>query len=220
MIRDGGIYLPPKLEATQKYLRAIMSGKKNYLKWKNVIVIKIPQYKGLTVKDIIKFAETQVDVHSYLPDYEYDKVPNREWLCNIVNTLIPKDFKEYVDQKVLERKESIYKSQNLNTMIKPEFVEIFKNSQSISFVKGKSHFLTRVPKKTKYQSEAEYFKAKNEETKSQVKELEDKILELNDKIESMKQMQIEAEDNVDKLSQLYELGVIDEEGRFIQEDMK
>ena len=32
LIRDGGIYLLPKQEATQKYLRSIINGTKNYLK--------------------------------------------------------------------------------------------------------------------------------------------------------------------------------------------
>ena len=95
LIRDGGIYHPPTQETTQKYLRDMMNRIKNYLNWKNMIVIKFPHIKGLTVKDIIEFAETQVDDHSYLSDFEYDETPNREWLLNIVNTLIPSEFKYY-----------------------------------------------------------------------------------------------------------------------------
>ena len=91
-----------------------------------MIVIKISYYKGLTVKDIIELKETEINVHSYLSDLEYDKAPNREWLWNVVNTLILSEFKEYIDQHVFERKVSIYKSQNVSTIIKPEFVDIFK----------------------------------------------------------------------------------------------
>ena len=105
-------------------------------------------------------------------------------------------------------------------MIKPEFVEIFKNSLSISFLRGKSHFLTRIPKKTRYKEEAEHYKVKGEEAKSHIKQLEDKINELNDKIEELKQREKEADENAEKLSDLYQMGVIDEEGRFIQDGMK
>ena len=105
-------------------------------------------------------------------------------------------------------------------MIKPEFVEIFKNSQSISFLKGKRNFLTRIPKKTRYQEEAEHYKVKVEEAKSHIKQLEDKIKELNDKIEELKQREIETDENAEKLSDLYQMGVIDEDGRFIQDEMK
>ena len=51
-----------------------------------------------------------------------------------INTLIPSVFKDCIEQKVFERKVRIYKSQNLNTIIKSEYDEIFKNSQSVSFI--------------------------------------------------------------------------------------
>ena len=44
--REGKIYLPPNQDATQSYLRDIMLGNRYYLKWNQVVVIKVPQYKG------------------------------------------------------------------------------------------------------------------------------------------------------------------------------
>ena len=67
LTREGDIYLPPKQDATQKYLRDVLLGNKLYVKWSKVIVTKVPQYSGLRVKDIIKFAETEVDIHRFLP---------------------------------------------------------------------------------------------------------------------------------------------------------
>ena len=101
-----GIYLPLKQEATQKYLRSIMNGTKNYLKWINIMVIKVPHYKGLTVRDIIKFAETQAYIQTYLSDFEYDKALNRDSLCNIINTLIPKEFQRHIVKRELKGKKS------------------------------------------------------------------------------------------------------------------
>ena len=46
------------------------------------MVIKVPHYKGLTVKDIVEFAESQVDLNSYLPDFGYNKALYMDWLCN------------------------------------------------------------------------------------------------------------------------------------------
>ena len=63
---------------------------------RSIKVIKIPQYKGITVRDIIKFAKTKIDINSYLPDNEYLKEPNREWLWNVVNSLIPNEFQKYI----------------------------------------------------------------------------------------------------------------------------
>ena len=50
-----------------------MKGSKKYLACKDVTVIKVPHYKGLTVKDIIEFVDAHVDVHSYLPDFNMTK---------------------------------------------------------------------------------------------------------------------------------------------------
>ena len=84
------------------------------------------------MKDIIKNRETQLDVHFILPDYKYDIVSNREWCCSIVNTLIQRILKNIKTKKFF-KKDKICKSQILNAIIKPECVEMFKNSQSISY---------------------------------------------------------------------------------------
>ena len=169
-----------------------MNGDKKYLKCNRVSVIKVPHYTGLTVKDILSFAESKTNIHEFLPDFEYDKLPNREWFCNVVNTLIHDDFVEYISTKVNERKKAIYESQNISTQIRPEFIEIFKNSQSISFLKGKSHFLTRPPKKTKHQIEAEEHKGKKEKAEFKNIELKKNIRELVAKTESLEQKQLGA----------------------------
>ena len=73
-----------------------MHGKKLYLKCNKIKVIKEPMYEGLRVKDLLKFAKTKWSIDEYLPDYVYSKEPNKEWLCNIINTLIPEDFYQFV----------------------------------------------------------------------------------------------------------------------------
>ena len=46
----------------------------------NVKVCTIPHYNKLRIADLLKFARTQIDIDSYLPDYDYSKLPNRQWL--------------------------------------------------------------------------------------------------------------------------------------------
>ena len=101
------------------------------------------------MRDIIKFAKTKIDINSYLPDYEYLKESNREWLWNVVNSLIPNEFQKYIKIWEEKRREELLQSSNLAIRVKPEFLDIFKSSQSVSTIKGKSHFLTRNPKITK-----------------------------------------------------------------------
>ena len=66
---EGGVNLPPLQEATQKYLREILIGWKQYISYKKVNVIKVPHYKGLTVQDLLSFAELNVNIYDYLPEY-------------------------------------------------------------------------------------------------------------------------------------------------------
>ena len=80
--------------------------------------------------------------------YSYEKEPNREWLCNIVNSLLTEDFNAFIEDKINIRKQELIKSQNISVSVKPEFDKIFQNSQSISSSKGKSHFLARMPRPT------------------------------------------------------------------------
>ena len=54
--------MPPKQDSTQNYLREIMLGVKLYLKLNYVIVIRVPQYKGLQVKDLLRFAASKVAI--------------------------------------------------------------------------------------------------------------------------------------------------------------
>ena len=92
LIREGNVYLPPKQYSTQKFLREIMLGTKLYIKWNEVKVIKALHYKGLCVKDLLNFAATKVNIKKYLPYSEYFKVPNSEWLCKVINSLISKEL--------------------------------------------------------------------------------------------------------------------------------
>ena len=66
-----------------------MHGEKRYIKLNKVLVIQVPQYKGLYVKDIMKFARSKIKIDDNLPEFEYNKELNSQRLCNIMNSLIP-----------------------------------------------------------------------------------------------------------------------------------
>ena len=80
------------------------------------------------------FASSNFRESDYLPEYQYDKEPNREWLSNFVNFLIPEEFKVYIQVKV---------DQKVRFNRKSEFEDLFMKSKVVSTMKGKSHFLTR-----------------------------------------------------------------------------
>ena len=80
-------------------------GKKRYIKSEDIRLIKVPQYKGLTVKNILEFAKKNIHIDRFLPEYDYLKEHNREWHCNIVNTIIPEIFQNFIKLKIDERKQ-------------------------------------------------------------------------------------------------------------------
>ena len=142
--RDGNVYLLlPKIK-TKSIWGLSWQLEEKKLTWDKATVIKVPQYEGLTVKDILKFSQLHI-IYLITPSYNYDKELNREWICNIVNSLIPSEFREFIEKKVDDRKENIIKSQNLRVIILHQFVSIFKVSNSVSLNKGRSHFLIRTP---------------------------------------------------------------------------
>ena len=95
LTREGGLYLPPIKDSTQRFIWSLIRGEKEFVKCSSIKVIKLLQYKELTIRDIIKFAKN-FDINSYVPDYEYLKEPNYEWLWNGVNSLILNGFQKYI----------------------------------------------------------------------------------------------------------------------------
>ena len=217
--REGDIYLPPKRDVTQKYLRKLLHGEKWYVKWSEVKVINIPQYEGLTVNDLIKFAESEFDIDKFLPEYDYDKVPNRTWLCNLINTIIPEKLNMLVDKKIKERNQKLIASQNLMINAKEEFISIFKNSQSISSLKGKSQYLVRAPKKTKDQLVIQNLVEENKEVMSKVSKLKKELDILQNKMADYDELQKEADLNAGRLQKLLEIGIIDADANLISNEM-
>ena len=197
-----------------------MKGEKLYVSWKDVEVIKVPQYKGLTVSDILKFAATKTYINRYLPEYNYAKEPNREWVWNLVNSLIPDEFQRFIKKREEERRKEILVSNNLAIKVKPEFLDIFRSSQAISTICGKSHFLARDPKVDKAQRRINELKEEKKEIEDKNDDFRLKIINLQDKLAKLESIERENEDNIDKLSRLYEAGIINEDGEYINNRME
>ena len=117
-----------------------MLGEKKYLKWENTKVTKVPQYKGLRVKEILSFVQGISDIDEYLPEYDYSKEHNRDWLWNLINSLNQKEFQKFIDIKTEKKRKSIIHSQNMQITVKKEFIDIFKTSKAVSLHNGKVTF--------------------------------------------------------------------------------
>ena len=153
----------------------------------------------------MRFAASKVNIKSYLPDYDYCKEPNREWLCNVINTLAMDEFQSFINIKIENRRQEMVKNQNLGVKVRPEFIHIFQKSHAVFTMKGKSHFLVRVPKVRKDQQKIAELIEEKKESDSDVRTLSKEIDALNSKILLLEDDLINNDDNLEKLSNLFKL---------------
>ena len=131
----------------------------------NVKVTKVPQYKGITVRSILKFARDQINIDKYVPECDYPKEPNLEWLCKVANSLIQNEFQSFIQKNDWGQKKSInWISKSWHNCKTWVYVN-FQKSQTVSTFPGKSHFLTRFPKLTKDNIKIRKLEMENEEVK-------------------------------------------------------
>ena len=91
-----------------------------------------------------------------------------------INALIPTEFKSLIEKRVKERKQNLIKSQNLCLTVKPEFMTLFKNSQSVSLEVRKSHFLARLLKKTNEKKKIDEYEEDKKISDHKTRQLENK----------------------------------------------
>ena len=209
---EGGLYLPPLSDVNHKFLKSILLGDKKYLLCKNVLVVKVPYIDNLRVKNILLFAADKVDISSYLPEYEYNKDPQREWICNVVNTLLHDKFKEFIASSMRAREKKLVQNKRLNVVALPQFIKMFANSNNVSVSKGRTHFLLRSPFSKRKCYEMETDNQLLEEEKEKIEQLELKISQQQDKILKQKSLEDSLLKDKGKLVKLYQEGYIDSDG--------
>ena len=211
---EGGIYLPPIIDANSSYLKEIARGTKLFLYSKNVKVIKVPQIKKLFVNDILKWGKSKTNIDAYLPTYKYVKFPNREWICNALNTIAYEDFQKYVKEAFRNREKQLVMTKGLDLAAIPKIAKIFSESHNISYEKGRSHFIMRDFKRKWYEIEDD-MKVDLQGT-NKFDELNLKIKQLEDKVALHAEREEELLKDKEKLVILYENGIIDSDGEAIE----
>ena len=188
-----------------------MVGDKKWLKSNNVKVCSVPHLDGLKISQIIEFSRQHVNIEAYLPDYEYSKYPNRDWLWNVVNSLLDKKFQELIQNKIWERTKKMVMKKKLSIKALPEFVDIFKLSKNISVQKGRSHYLLKKFGKRKWDEIESDDKEKLKESYMQIENLNNKIERLEHKLDGYYQKEGEYYKSKEILAKLYDQNIDDSE---------
>ena len=211
---EGGYYLPPLVDTHYKYISQILVGDKKAMKWKDIKVYTVPQLKGLTIADLLQFARNHVQIEDYIPSYVYSKNPNRDWICNIINTACQAEFQKFIEQKISERSKHVITKKSMNFKV----LQYFWKAKNISTERGSSHFLIKTAGKRKWED------VKNEDaeqlrvTAKDNKLLHEKITIMQERIDAYEKTQDELLLDRGKLVKLYDQEVIDSDGEYKYED--
>ena len=215
---EGGLYLPPIMDSNKDYLKGIMTGKKKFLYSKDVKAIKLLQIKSLSIKEILTFSKKYTDIESYLPTYKYSKLPNREWLWNVINSIDGVQFKSYIQNALANREKEMIINKGLSVTAIPEIANIFAASKNVSYCNGRTHFLMRSKPSRNKRKLHEMEVDTIEETKEANTKLAKKISELEKAIDEHKRREDLFLQDKEKLVKLYQMGKIDSDGEYIDDD--
>ena len=192
-------------------------GKNKFLYSKDVKWVKVPHIKSLSIQDILNFAKEYTDIESYLPNYNYDKFPNRDWLCNVINTISNKEFSSFISGAMEKRDKLIIMNRGLKVEAIPEIVSVFSRSKNVSVMNGRTHFLMRKEKHRSKKSYQDRVMNDAEETKENISNLTDKIKNLEEKINAHQNSEDLLLQDKEKLCKLYKLRVIDSDEEYIED---
>jgi hypothetical protein len=91
-----------------------------------------PQYESLSIERILEKAGDWPDVWQYLPDErDMHRLP-RQWLINVIYTVVGKPFQDWVDERIEQRNSKVAEDDNKMIEVDPAIAAAFNASNYIS----------------------------------------------------------------------------------------
>jgi len=100
---------------------------------KNIKHISVPHYESLSIEKIKEFCRgLPHDIPNYMPDKgEIHKV-SREWICNVVATVLGTTFTNWVKERIEARNEEVREKKDMNIELDADIAAAFNASTSVS----------------------------------------------------------------------------------------
>lgn len=112
-------------------LRDLASGARRRIKSSDVKVISVPSFEGLTVDCMLAYASQFDDVMKALPIASEIRKLSRQYLENVIYTIIGDRFANWVDEVVEIRNKKVTSQKNMNIELDPEVAKIFEESTAV-----------------------------------------------------------------------------------------
>ena len=141
---DVKAYLPAQNTITAYFLRDLISGKKKckstnffdtpfvVIPMAQVIHVTVPYYLNLSLAEVFRFVDGHEEVMRHLPDdRELRKAP-RQWMLNVIATILQKPFLDWVKQRIDERNASVIEEHQLGIAMESSVAAAFQASTAVS----------------------------------------------------------------------------------------
>ena len=93
----------------------------------------MPYYESLSLEKIQQFCQRHHnEVDQYLPDRREIHKVSREWICNIIATVLKNIFTDWVKQQIEDRNVEMAEKKDLNIELDPDIAAAFNASSSVS----------------------------------------------------------------------------------------
>ncbi len=90
--------LPKKDYCCANFLNAVLAGQKKLLPMTDVTHKIVPKYKEFKVEEIYKECAEDLELMTYQPDLTMSKkLPDREFVYDVINSIRPKFLKDVVN---------------------------------------------------------------------------------------------------------------------------
>ena len=87
----------------------------------------VPQIEGLTIPEILEFGRSNWDILDYLPEHKDCRLSSREFLWNVLNTLIHNKFQAFIKFKLAKREKKWLTKETLESRYFPNLSKYLKN---------------------------------------------------------------------------------------------
>ena len=82
-------------------------GNKHYVPCGEVRYLFVPHYTSLSIAKILNESLRYPKVARFLPDPQDFARVNRQWLCNVINSVVGQPFADWVEAQVKSRNEDL-----------------------------------------------------------------------------------------------------------------
>ena len=107
------------------FLKDIIGKKKACLTNDHVKSLHVPQYKNLSLENILDYVSNRGRIDLYLPDQpDLRKVP-KQWIVNVCAAVLGEDFKYWVLEQVEERNALMAEKKEIMIALDPEMAAKF-----------------------------------------------------------------------------------------------